>query len=84
MSNKILICVYVPFCDKMFELFVPYGTKIGSIKKMLNNILCGSMFSVDDLIKSLRLLDRSSGVEFDLDQNICESTIVNGSNLVLM
>ena len=84
MSEKILISVYVPFCDNMVELFVPYSSKIGNIKKVLHNILSGSMVPVDDLVVSLRLLDRGSGVEFDLNQNICDSTIVNGSNLVLM
>lgn len=79
--NKILITLIFPTIETSFDLYVPINRKIGTIKKYL-------LEKVDELscfsFESVRLLDQNSGEEFDNNMFIKDSTIKNGTKIVIM
>lgn len=82
--NKVLIIVYVPFIEARYELFIPINKKLGTIKKVLIESI--SELSNGEILSnsSLKLYDKNTGVSFRNDLCVKDSTIRNGTKLVLM
>lgn len=80
--DKKLIVVIVPIFSVQMDLWIPNNKKIGILKEKIFELLSNNYgFSG---YQSLRLIDRSTGVEFDSDLLISQSDITNGSKLILI
>ena len=80
--DKILVTFLFPTIEVSFDVYIPINKKIGTIKKYV-------LSSIDDLIsstlnKNVRFLDRNTGVEYDNNILVKDSTINNGTKIVVM
>lgn len=83
MNNKLFIRVLVPIIDVTFDLGIPNIVKVGSLKKNIIDYVNNNYNNVLNS-KSLRLLERDSGVELDSNMLIKDTVICNGCTLVLI
>lgn len=85
MQNKLLVSVDVPYLDTSFDIYIPNNCKVGYIKKTIINII-NSLYYVELLsnARNFRLINRISGMEYDLDMTVGSSSIMNGTKLVFM
>lgn len=82
--NKVLIIVYVPFIEEQYELFIPINKKVGTIKKTLMESIVELSNGEITSDANLKLYDKNTGVPIRSDIYVKDSTIRNGSKLVLM
>lgn len=83
MNNKILVLVYVPLIEKEFDIYIPLNKKIGTVKKLIIDIVkenSDGLF-IDDGTKNL--YDKLNGELINEQQFVKNSKIINGSKLVL-
>ena len=83
--NKVLVKLYVPMLEQQYEVWLPANKKIYSIIIMLVkaiNELNGSYYKNS---KNMPMLyDKLSTQKYDVNLTIKESTIRNGTELVLI
>lgn len=85
MKNKLLISVFIPCVDVSFDIMIPNNCKIGYIKKVMYDILKSNSFDMSRInFLNLRLINRFSGLEYDLNIFVNDSTITNGAKLILI
>lgn len=83
MNNKLLISVSLPIYDISFDLNVPNIVKIGSLKKIILDYV-SSNYNNNIVMDKMRLIKRENGIELDSNMLVKDSTINNGSVLVLI
>ena len=84
MKNKILINVIVPSIEKSFNTYIPINKKVGTVKKyILKSIveLSEGYFSESDKVI---FLDRDNSIELNDNIFIKDSSIMNGSKIVIL
>ena len=82
--NKFLVLVYVPLLEEEYNIYIPINKKIGTIKKIIINSIAELSEIPENKIINLKLYDKESSKIYNSDTLIKESTIVNGSKLLLM
>ncbi len=85
MKNKFLITVIVPEIEMEYDLYIPNNKKIGTIKQNILKCiaeLSGGIYLKN--IESVRMFDRTTGLEFDNDALVKDSEIKNGSRIIIM
>lgn len=82
--NKVLVIVYVPFIEEQYELFIPINKKIGTIKKTLIESIIELSNGEIASNNNLKLYDKNTGIPLKSDIYVKDSTIRNGTKLVLM
>ena len=85
MNNKLLINIIVPTVELEFNVYIPNNKKIGTIKKnILNSIveLSDGYYSFDQ--ERVILMDRDSGLEYNDNVIVNESSIKNGTKIVII
>ena len=82
--NKVLVIVYVPFIEEQYELFIPINKKIGTIKKTLIESIIELSNGEITSDSNLKLYDKNTGIPLRSDTYVKDSTIRNGTKLVLM
>lgn len=83
MKNKILVIVYIPLIEKEYDIYIPTVKKVGTVKNLIIKIIEEQSEGVfiNDNCKSL--YDKLSGEKIDDNLFVKESTIKNGSKLIL-
>lgn len=79
-ENKMLINLYVLTLGKNFEIYVPINEKIGNIIKLLKNNMLDSI----DFSRTSIIMDAENGKCYNNNEIIRETTIKNGTRLVLI
>lgn len=82
--NKFLVLVYVPLLEEEYNIYIPINKKIGTVKKIIINSIAELSEIPENKIINLKLYDKESSKIYNSDTLIKESTIVNGSKLLLM
>ena len=85
MDNKILVDIIIPAIQLEFNVYIPNNKKIGTIKRyILNSIveLSDGYYSYD--IERVILMDRDSGLEYNDNVIVNESSIQNGTKIVIV
>lgn len=76
--NKILINIYVPYTDEIYDIFIPINKKVGTIKNTILN-------SIKNLTnKELQLFSIEENKIIEENIYVKNSGIKNGSKLVLL
>ena len=83
MKNKLHVVVSVPMIEQDFDMYLPTVKKVGSIKKLIIQIVeeQSDYNFVDDGCKNL--YDKASGDRIDDNEFVKYSKIKNGSKLLL-
>lgn len=83
-KDKVLVKLYVPKMELQYDLFLPLGKQIYEIINLLVksvNELSGGYYNP----KSLPMLyDKATAKAYDVNLTIIESTIRNGTELILI
>ena len=84
MKNKVLVDLYVPTIDEVYNLYLPVNRKIGNIIVLLNKSLFeltnGSFIGTEVTM----LYNRSTGEKYSINSILRETDIKNGTSLVLL
>lgn len=81
--NKILVLVYVPLFEQEYDIVIPINQKIGIIKHYIISVineLMGSNYLKDNCM----LYDKDTCHTFDNDAYVSESSIIEGTKLILI
>lgn len=84
MTNKVLVKLYVPAIEKEYDIWIPINLKIHKITSLLVksvNELSGGFYtpSVAPL-----LYDKKSALLYDVNCNVKENNILNGTEMILI
>ena len=82
--NKVLVRVYIPAIEKQYEIWIPSHRRIYNLIYLLVksvNELNDGCYSVEQMPM---LYDKSNGRPYDINLSIKESTIRNGTELILI
>ena len=84
MKNKILIKLYVPFIDEVYEIFIPTNE---SVKKVVD-LIVKSVYELSDerlnLDVKYHIIDPDTSLIYQESLIIRDSNIVNGKKIVLV
>lgn len=84
MNNKVLVEVIVPAAGKKFDVFIPIESKLGEVLKLLAIALSelseGKYKASDNVV----LCDGDTGVILNVNMEVSELHIKNGSGLMLI
>ena len=82
--NKILVKLYVPLIEKQYDVWIPSNKRIynviGLLVKAVNE-LSGGYYKVNKLPT---LYDKATGKPYGINLSVKESTIRNGSEIILI
>ena len=76
--NKILVIVYIPLLDEVYDIFIPINKKVGTVKKAIVE----SIKNLED--KNYRLLIEENCKIAEDNDYVKNSGIKNGSKLILL
>ena len=82
--NKVLVEVTAPLIDVEFEAWIPINRNIGDIIIMLTksiNELIGGSYMPNEMPA---LYDKQTSKEYDVNANVKDSNIINGTKLILI
>ena len=83
MEYSILINLYIPEVETQYEFYVPANRYIDEIIKILNSAVNEITYGVFPIKEGLMLANRRTGEVYDLGFYLRNTTIKNGSQLVL-
>jgi len=83
MKDKILILVYVPAIEEVYDIYIPVVKKVGTIKKLIIQLVEENSEGnfIDDGCKSL--YDKATGDKIEDEWFVKESKLKNGSKVIL-
>ena len=79
LDNKILVNLYVLSLGKYFELYLPVNEKVGNISKLLNT----SLFENGIIAEKLSIINSLDGTIYNDNDIVRDTSIKNGSKLIL-
>ena len=84
MKNKVLVELYVPTIDEIYNLYLPVNRKIGNIIALLNKSLTEVTNGEFVGNEYTMLYNRNTGEMYDVNLSLRETNIRNGSSIVLL
>lgn len=84
MKNKVLVELFVPTIDEIYNLYLPVNRKIGNIIALINKSL--SEITNGEFVgnEQTMLYNRSTGEMYTANVFLRDTNIRNGSSLVLL
>lgn len=84
MKNKVLVELYVPTIDEIYNLYLPVNRKIGNIIALINKSL--SEITNGEFVGNeyTMLYNRNTGERYEVNLFLRETNIRNGSSIVLL
>lgn len=82
--NKVLVKLFVPIIEKEYDVWLPINKKVYKIIKLLEksvNELCGGYYTPS---KTPMLYEKSSGRQYNINLNVKENNIKNGTEIILI
>lgn len=82
--NKVLVKLYVPILEEEYEIWIPLNKRIINVIKLLMKSvseLSGGEYAPDKLPL---LYDRATGMPFDVNSIVNDTSIRNGSEVILI
>ena len=84
MDNKYLVELFVPTLDKIYNVYLPVNRRVGNVisllNKSLNEITNGEYVGNEHTC----LYDRETGQKLEPNQLIRETTVKNGSGILML
>ena len=84
MKNKILIKLYVPKLEEQYDIWIPINRRIYNIIDLLIKAVNELSSGYYKPSKMPLLYDKLSAKAYDINLTVLESTIRNGTELVLI
>ena len=84
MMNKILVKLYVPTIEQQYDIWLPLNRRIHSVIKLLIKMVDEYSDGVYKPIAMPLLYDKLTGEQYDLNLTVKETSIRNGSEIILI
>lgn len=82
--NKILVKLYVPMIEKQFDIWIPLNKRICNVIKLLVKVIDDFSRGYYKPKKLPTLYDRATAEPYDVNLTVRETSIRNGTELVLI
>lgn len=82
--NKYLITFIVPCIEMEFDAYIPINKQIGTIKKTVLSSLVQLSKGVYDQKGQVTFIDKETGIIFDDSIMVKDSSIQNGTKIVII
>lgn len=82
--NKVLVKLYVPIIEEQYDVWIPINKKVYIVINLLAktvNELSGGYYKPHSMPM---LYDRTTGEPYDINLNVKENKIKNGTELILI
>lgn len=83
MTYKILIKLFVPEIEENFEFYIPINKHVDEVIEVLNKAVNDISFGVYPMKENVKLINRRTGEVYDKGFYVRNTTIKNGTQLVL-
>lgn len=83
MQYKMLIVLYVPEIEQQYEFYIPVNKYVVDVTKILNKAINEISYGVYPIKDDPKLINRRTGEVYDKGYYIRNTTIKNGTQLVL-
>lgn len=83
-SNKILIELEVPLIEKKYDLFIPINKKVGTVKRLIENELLELTDNSYVVKEDTNFYSKETGVIYDVNENVRDTDLKNGSRVILL
>ena len=84
MSDKALVEIFVPAADSRFDVYIPLASRLSDVLTLVSGILSelsdGKYKATADAV----LCDEDSGIIYNVNKEVAELGIRNGSRLMLI
>ena len=84
MKNKILIEVEVPMVEKKYDLYIPVNKRVGTIKKLLEETISEITDKAYKPSEATNFFSKETGMIYDVNQNVRDTDLKNGSRIILI
>lgn len=84
MMNKVIVRVFVPSLEKEYNIWIPLNKKIYSVVNLIAKGISEMTDGVYNPKKLPILYNRETGINYNLNDVVKDTDIVNGSELVFM
>ena len=84
MEDKVLVTIIVPLIEKKYEVFLPVNKKIGEISSLLAKGLVDVSNGYYIVTNKEKFYNRITGKEYNNNQILKNTDIIQGSWLVFM
>lgn len=82
--NKYLVTFVVPCTKMQFDAYIPINKKIGTLKKYVLSSLMQLSNGAYRQMSSITFIDKETGIIFDNNTLIKETSIQNGTKIVII
>ncbi len=85
--NKILVILYIPIIEKKFDVLLPPSKKIYHVIQVLMksiNELAGKIYETDTFSNMPLLYDKLTAEPYDINLNVKDAGIKNGTEIILI
>ncbi len=84
MNNKVLVEILLPAARQKYDVYIPLDSKMSEVVKLVSNALEelseGKYMATEDSV----LCDAETGIIFNINTEVAELDIRNGSRLMLI
>lgn len=84
MNNKVLIRLWVPEVDEVYDLFIPVNEVIWKVNQMIVHCVNGLSSGALDREKKYVLINKTTGVVYSNSDLVIETDIRNATELLLV
>lgn len=83
-KNKILIELEIPLIEKSYDLYIPINKRIGTIKKLIEEALVELTDGAYEIKLETNFYSKETGQIYDVNKNVRETDLKNGSRIILI
>jgi hypothetical protein len=83
MQYKVLITLYIPEIEEKFEFYIPVNKYVDEVLKILNKAVNEISYGVYPIKDDIKLVNRRTGEVYDKGFYIRNTSIRNGTQLIL-
>ena len=84
MQYKVLIVLYIPEIEEEYEFYIPVNKHIEEVIEILKKAVAEISYQVYPIKDNLKLVNRRTGEVYDNGSYVRNTTIKNGTQLVLI
>ena len=83
-KNKILVELEIPLIEKKYDLFIPINKRVGTIKKLIEESLLELTENAYVIKEDTNLYSKDTGAIYDVNLNVRDTDLKNGSRIILL
>ena len=84
MNNKVLVDVIVPLLEEKYQLYIPINKRIGTVKKLIEEALIELTDGAYEMKLDTNFYSKETGQIYDVNKNVRETDLKNGSRIILI